>query len=350
MSNILKANNYVKPKIAGSKPPKDPKDGYWGMELIGVEWINIADLDAENKKNPAREKPSPQEKICDIAACIRAGEYRPFHFEPPLVEWNEETKKYTIITGRTRYSGHRKANEPQMWCAIVKFDSNSARLAAAARENLLKDKNGDFGQTFSTDADIANTLKQLLLIHEEENPLYEPTWDYMEELLRTELCITDKVRRDPILKEVAASRGVVSRVDNWTNEELEKVIIEEFAKHDIDITAVASLVQTLYRSSTRAQHERSFKKMMNAKQEHGVERPVLEVKTFAGNETECKEKRAKQFKKFGEQLQQQLDYAGMISNKRFTKPLSIEAPQIEGDMTIAEQVNEIVKNNVGLFN
>ena len=147
MSNISRKQTVVKPNYVG---------------LISVElvWLSITDIEF-NIINHARKKPAKKERVKKIKNAIMKGDYLPFAYEPPMVEFNEETGKYDLLTGNHRYQGHESAGEKEMWVAVVKFDTDENKEIAQSLENSKK-KGKDFGQAFRKEEDIIHTAQNIL--------------------------------------------------------------------------------------------------------------------------------------------------------------------------------------------
>ena len=121
MSNISREQTVVKPN-------------YVGLKSVELVWLAITDIEF-NIINHARKKPAKKPRIKKIKKAIEAGNYLPFAYEPPMVEFNEETGKYDLLTGNHRYQGHESAGEKEIWVAIVKFDTKRNRRIAQSKRS-----------------------------------------------------------------------------------------------------------------------------------------------------------------------------------------------------------------------
>ena len=158
MSNISREQTVIKPD-------------YVGLENVDMIWLSLSVIKF-NKINHARKKPATLERINEIANAIKKGNYLPFAYEPPMVEFNEETGMYDLLTGNHRFQGHDLAGETEMWVAVVKFDTDENKEIAQSLENSKK-KGKDFGQAFRDEEDIIHTAKNILHKKEKKEEVLE---------------------------------------------------------------------------------------------------------------------------------------------------------------------------------
>lgn len=147
MSNIKRIQVKVKPK-------------YKGLKKVKLVWLDIKKINF-NKINHARKKPVSMKRVIEISNAIKNGDYYPYAYEPPMVEYNKKTRKYDLLTGNHRFQGHELALEKEMWVAVVEFDTDENKKIAQSRENSEK-KGHDFGQEYRTDEDAIHLARQIL--------------------------------------------------------------------------------------------------------------------------------------------------------------------------------------------
>ena len=301
---------------------------YEGMRLIEMKWLQLSEIDKQLKKNPAREKPSSKEKIDEIANWIRNGKYSPYANEPPMVEFNEESQKYEILTGRTRYSAHVGVRETDMWVAVVKFDSDRARLKAQLAENQKHKDSNRFEQAYATDGDVVNVAKMLVQMYVDES--MELTYELVDLVLKKDCGLTKKTERDAVSQEVFENFGVVSLVSNWTDAEA-KTEVEQYAESD------ATVVTQLWRSGARTARVRSVENVFKAKT--SPQDVVYLANMFTGTASEVHLNREAEVARFFEYKEFVLGMAAAMNDPLWTDPVFVTMPQVDGDLSVEDQMH-----------
>ena len=302
--------------------PVEPK--YDGMTLVEMKWIPLTTINRKNKLNTARTTSIGFGRIIKIGKVIKAKNYLPYAYEPPMVEWNEEVGKYDLLTGNNRYQAFGQVGEKEIWVAVVKFDTDKNREIAKSLENA-EDKEIDFGQDYRTIEDVENIAKGILL-KDQENGI-EITVTLMKETL-AKLKVTKKDELNPILVNLGKNFGVTSNVANWSKKELNK-----FAQDLSDDTGKMVITKT-FRSvgdGPRADGG-NFNSVMKIKSDKGAGYPITIAASF--NEVEEKDiKTARKnrkiiFKKYEDDI---LKKAKIIKSKNYKTPDWVFVDQIASD-------------------
>ena len=300
---------------------------YEGMSLVEMKWLPLSEIDKKLKKNPAREKPSSKEAIDNIASWIRNGKYQPYANETPMVEFNEKSQKYEILTGRTRYSAHVGVREEEMWVAVVKFDSPDSRLSAQLAENQKGKDSNRFDQAYATDGDVVNVAKQLVKLKVDRGE--ELTYEMVDKVLKKECNLSSKKERDSVSKEVFENFGVVSLVSNWTHAEA-KSEVEQYVSSD------AVVVTQLWRRDARTAHQRSVENVFKAK--NLPSDPVVLANMYDGTSSDLYLNRESEVLRFFEWKNLVLTMASAMNDPSWTDPVFVTMPQVDGDLSVEEQL------------
>jgi len=309
-----------------SREQEPVRPNYKGMEFVELKWLPLSEIDKKLKKNPAREKPSSKDAIDNIASWIRAGKYQPYANEPPMVEFNEESQKYEILTGRTRYSAHVSVREEEMWVAVVKFESPSDRLSAQFQENLKGDSNR-FEQVYATEGCGVNVAKQLVQMEIDAGK--ELTYDMVDKILKERCKLTTKKERNAVSKEVFENFGVVSLVSNWTPAEARSEV-QEYVSSD------AKVVTQLWKLDTRTAPQRSVENVFKAK-----DLPsdlVYLANIYDGTQSDLCLNRETVVSRYFEWKNFVLSMAAAINDPSWTDPVFVTMPQVDGDLSVEQQL------------
>ena len=300
---------------------------YEGLSLVEMKWLALSEIDKKLKKNPAREKPSSKDAIDNIASWIRNGKYQPYANEPPMVEFNEKSQKYEILTGRTRYSAHVGVREEEMWVAVVKFDSPDSRLSAQLAENQKGKDSNRFDQAYATDGDVVNVAKQLVQLKVDRGE--ELTYEMVDKVLKKECNLSSKKERDAVSKEVFENFGVVSLVSNWTHSEA-KSEVEQYVSSD------APVVTQLWRRDARTAHQRSVENVFKAK--NLPSDLVVLANMYDGTSSDLCLNRESEVSRFFEWKNFVLTMASAMNDPSWTDPVFVTMPQVDGDLSVEEQL------------
>lgn len=302
--------------------PVEPK--YDGMTLVEMKWIPLTTINRKNKLNTARTTSIGFGRILKIGKVIKAENYLPYAYEPPMVEWNEKEGKYDLLTGNNRYQAFGQVGEKEIWVAVVKFDTKKNREIAKSLENA-EEKEIDFGQDYRTLDDKENMAKGLLMIDQENG--VEITLTLMKDTL-AKLKITKKDELNSILIKLGKNFGVTSNVANWSQKELNK-----FAQ-DLSEDIGTMVITKTFRSvgdGPRADGG-NFNSVMKIKSDKGAGYPITIAASF--NEVEEKDiknarvNRENIFKKYEEDI---LKKAKIIKSKKYKTPDWVFVDQIASD-------------------
>jgi len=309
-----------------NREQKPVQPNYDGMEFVEMKWLPLSEIDKQLKKNPAREKPSSKEAIDTIAAWIRAGKYQPYANEPPMVEFNEESQKYEILTGRTRYSAHVGVREEEMWVAVVKFNSPSDRLSAQYKENLRGDPNR-FEQAYATDGCGINVAKQLVQMEIDAGK--ELTYEMVDKILKEKCMLRTKKERNAVSKEVFENFGMVSLVSNWTPAEA-KSEVKEYLPSD------AKVVPQTWKIDTRTAPQRSVENVFKAKVLPSD--LVYLANIYDGTQSDLVLNRETVIARFFDWKNFVLSMAAAFNDPSWTDPVFVTMPQVDGDLSVEDQL------------
>ena len=302
MSNISRKQTVVKPNYVG---------------LISVElvWLSITDIEF-NIINHARKKPAKKERVKKIKNAIMKGDYLPFAYEPPMVEFNEETGKYDLLTGNHRYQGHESAGEKEMWVAVVKFDKKRNKRIAQSIENS-REKGHDFGQEFRNDDDIIQTAKLTLKEMEEDGKKILES-DITQVL--KELQVTKKTELNSMKIEIAKTLKTAVEFVATIKESVLKSVALEIEKNLPFIKTVIKSFGTVHEESRRAD-KANFDAVMKVKEEFGADTKVKIVTAFHDLDAQqipfARKSRKNIFSSYEEQV---LKQAELINSPNYTAP------------------------------
>lgn len=302
VSNISREQTVVKPN-------------YVGLKSVELVWLPITDIEF-NIINHARKKPAKKPRIKKIKKAIEAGNYLPFAYEPPMVEFNEETGKYDLLTGNHRYQGHESAGEKEIWVAIVKFDTKRNRRIAQSIENS-REKGHDFGQEFRNDADIIQTAQLTLKEMEEEGKKILES-DITEVL--KELKVTKKTELNSMKIEIAKTLKTAVEFVATIKESVLKSAAQEIEENDPSIKTVIKSFGTVHEESRRAD-KANFDAVMKVKEEFGADTKIKIVTAFHDLDAQqipfARKSRKNIFSSYEEQV---LKQAELINSKNYTTP------------------------------
>ena len=313
MSNISREQTVVKPD-------------YVGLKSVELVWMSITDIEF-NIINHARKKPAKKERVVKIKNAIMKGNYLPFAYEPPMVEYNEETGKYDLLTGNHRYQGHEAAGEKEMWVAIVKFDTKRNKRIAQSIENS-REKGHDFGQEFRNDDDIIQTAQLTLKEMEEDgNEILESD---ITEVLK-ELKVTKKTELNSMKIEIAKTlKSAPEFVTTITEGQLKSTALE-IEENDPSIKTVIKSFGTVHEESRRAD-KANFDAVMKIKEEFGADTKVKIVTAFHDLDAQqipfARKSRKNIFSSYEVQV---LKQAELINSKNYTTPEFHFLKQITSD-------------------
>ncbi len=302
MSNISRKQKVVKPN-------------YNGLISVKLEWLPITDI-AFNKVNHARKKSAKKERIKKICNAIKKGDYLPFAYEPPMVEFNEKTGKYDLLTGNHRYQAHEEAYEKEMWVAIVKFDTKRNKRIAQSRENS-REKGHDFGQEFRDTDDIIHIARGNLQDMEKDGKEILES-DIAKELV--DLGVTKKIDFNLMKIEIAKTlKTAVEFVVTIKESDLKSTALE-IEENNSSVKTVIKSFGTVYEESRRAD-KANFDAVMNVKEKYGADVKVKVVASFHGLDAQqipfAREERKKIFSSYEKQVKKQ---AELINSKNYTTP------------------------------
>jgi len=301
MSNISREQTVIKPD-------------YVGLENVDMIWLSLSVIKF-NKINHARKKPATLERINEIANAIKKGNYLPFAYEPPMVEFNEETGMYDLLTGNHRFQGHDLAGETEMWVAVVKFDTDENKEIAQSLENSKK-KGKDFGQAFRDEEDIIHTAKNILHKKEKKEEVLESD---ITKLLE-KLGVTKKTELNSMKIEIAKDlKNAPEFVTTITEGQLKSTALD-IEENDPSIKTVIKSFGTVHEESRRAD-KANFDAVMEIKEEFGADTKVKIVTAFHGLDAQqipfARKSRKNIFSSYEEQV---LKQAELINSKNYTTP------------------------------
>ena len=157
MQNITEPKK-LDPVVPVSKGMKVLRMGYLPMNsILPSKW-------GTNANRPAG--PCPK-KVAEHARCIRAGNYVPERYEPPVLVESDIEGKYDQCTGSHRHLGHEDAGAITFYAAVVEFfdcDGKSAdywRFIYQSNENSESDRK-EVTKNFRDDKGVISTVKTMI--------------------------------------------------------------------------------------------------------------------------------------------------------------------------------------------
>jgi len=299
---------------------------YVGLQKVVMVWMPMTDI-AFNKINHARKKPATLERIKEVTNAIKKGNYLPFAYEPPMVEFNEKTGKYDLLTGNHRFQGHELAGETEMWVAIVEFDTKRNRRTAQSLENSKK-KGHDFGQEFRSDEDVVQTAIEILQDMETDGE--EVLESTITEVLGG-LAVTKKTELNTMKIEIAKNlKNAPEFVTTITDGQLKSTALE-IEENDPTVKTVIKSFGTIHEESRRAD-KANFDAVMKVKEEYGAETKVKIVTAFHGLDAQqipfARKSRKMIFSSYEEQV---LKQAELINSPNYTSSEFVFEDQIISD-------------------
>ena len=299
---------------------------YVGLQKVVMVWMPIIDIEF-NRINYARKNSSNMKRVHEVANAIKKGNYLPFAYEPPMVEFNEKTGKYDLLTGNHRFQGHELAGETEMWVAIVEFDTKRNRRTAQSLENSEK-KGIDFGQEFRSDEDIVRTAIEILQdIEANGEEVLEST---ITEVLGG-LAVTKKTELNTLKIEVANNlKNPIEWATTITEGQLKATALE-IEDNDPTVKTIIKFFGTVHEGSRRAD-KALFDAAMKVKEEYGAETNVKMVVAFHKLGAEqipfARKSRKVIFSSYEKQVVKQ---AELINSPNYTSPEFVNVDQIISD-------------------
>ena len=299
---------------------------YVGLQKVVMVWMPMTDIEF-NKINHARVDGASKVKVNEISNAIKKGNYLPFAYEPPMVEFNEKTGKYDVLTGNHRYQGHQLAGETEMWVAIVEFDTKRNRKIAQSIENSEK-KGIDFGQEFRKEKDVVRTAIDILQdIEANGEEVLEST---ITEVLG-DLKVTKKTELNTMKIAIANNlKNPIEWATTITEGQLKSTALE-IEDNDPTVKTVIKFFGTVHEGSRRAD-KALFDAAMKVKEEYGAETKVKMVVAFhdlSADQIPFARKSRKVI--FSEKEAQAVKQAELINSPNYTSPEFVHLDQIISD-------------------
>ena len=153
----------IKPKEVKPLTPEATGMTVIEMGYIPMEKILSSKL-GTNKNRP--EGPDAM-KVALHELSIKNGQYRPEHFVPPVLVWNEENQLFELVTGGHRHLAHENTDAKVFYGAIVKFSDCNGKSANYWRETYQSNENkkgfdGFVEKSYRTDAGVRSTVHSLI--------------------------------------------------------------------------------------------------------------------------------------------------------------------------------------------